>query len=163
MSSRFDNLIKLVVDRFEIDDYNLLSEALSLTQIQDQLKDKNVDLSQYNPKHYLFLLALLNSNLNLDIYNQIITNIKDQGILNRLMSQTVDKKSNEPTVNADIINRVLHNTSNIPELNAILNSIGQSRENEKPVATEEDKAKGLEDLATRTKKEVTKALAGVSS
>lgn len=158
MSSRFDNLIKLVVDRFEINDYNLLSEALSLTQIQDQLKQKNIDLSQYNPKHYLFLLALLNSNLNLDIYNQITTSIKDQGILNRLMSQTVDKRSNEPTVNVDIINRVLHNTSNIPELNAILNSIGQSRENEKPVATEEDKAKGIEDLATRTKKEVTKAL-----
>ena len=156
MSSRFDNLIKLVVDRFEIDDYNLLSEALSLTQIQDQLKEKNIDISQYNPKHYLFLLALLNSNLNLDVYNQITTSIKDQGILNRLIAQTVDKRSNEPTVDPDIINRVLHNTTNIPELNAILNSIGQSRE--KPAATEEDKAKGIEDLATRTKKEVTKAL-----
>jgi len=158
MSSRFDNLIKLVVDKFEINDYNLLSEALSITQIQDQLKEKNIDLSQYNPKHYLFLLALLNSNLNLDIYNQIITNIKDQGILNRLMSQTIDRRSNNPTVDSDIINRVLQNTSNIPELNAILNSIGQNREKEKPVATEEDKAKGLEDFATRIKKEVTKAI-----
>ena len=129
MSSRFANLIKKVVDKFEYDEYNLLlTEALSIAQIQDQLKAKGVELDDYNPSHYLFLLSLLNSNLNLDIYNQIITNITDQGILNRILSQTVDKRSNEPTVDVDIINRVLHNTSNLPELNSILNSIGQSRE-----------------------------------
>jgi len=81
MSSRFNNLIKIIVDKFEDDEYNLLlNEALSLTQIQDQLKEKGVDPAQYNSKHHLFILSLLNSNLSLEIYNQIITNIKDQGI-----------------------------------------------------------------------------------
>ena len=128
MSSRFDNLIKLVVDRFRVNEYNIfLTEALSLKQIEDELKEKNVDITEYNPKHYLFLLALLNSNLNLDVYNQIITSIKDQGLLTRIMSQTVDRKSNTPTVDSDIINRVLHNSSNIPELNSILNSIGTGK------------------------------------
>lgn len=155
MSSRFNNLIKIVVDKFEDDEYNLLlNEALSLTQIQDQLKEKGLDPTQYNSKHHLFILSLLNSNLSLEIYNQIITNIKDQGILNRLMSQTVDRRSNTPTVDVEIINRVIHNYNNIPELNAILNSITQKREVATPPASEEDKAKGLEDFATRVKKEV---------
>ena len=160
MSSRFSNLIKKVVDKFEEEDYNLLlTEALSLTQIQDQLKEKNVDLTAYNPKHYLFLLALLNSNLNLDVYNQLITSIKDQGILNRVLSMTVDRRSNTPTVDGNIINRIIQNTSNLPELNAILNSIGQKRETPTPVASEEEKTKGTEDFATRIKKEVAKGLA----
>ena len=129
MSSRFDNLIQSVFNKFEYDEYTLLlAEALSVAKIQDELKAKGVDIDAYNSKHHLFILALINSNLNLDVYNQLITTIKDQGILNRLMSQTVDRRSDKPTVDFEIINKVLQNANNIPEINSILNSISQTRE-----------------------------------
>jgi hypothetical protein len=157
MSRRFGNLIIEALERFEVEDnYLLLSEALSIAQIQDQLKQKGVDITQYNSKHYLFLLSLLNTNLNLDVYNHIVTGIKDQGLLNRILAMTVDRRSDTPTVDPEVINRIAHNTTNIPELNNILNSI--TRNAEKPAATEEDKAKGVEDFATRIKKEVERSL-----
>jgi hypothetical protein len=129
MSSRFVNLIQSVFNRFEYDEYTLLlAEALSVAKIQDELKSKGIDIDAYNSKHHLFILSLINSNLNLDVYDRLITTIKDQGILNRLMSQTVDKRSNKPTVDFEIINKVLQNVNNLPEINSILNSVSQNRE-----------------------------------
>ena len=159
MSRRFANLIQLAIERFEIeDDFLLLSEALSIGQIEDQLKQKGVDVTKYDSKHYLFLLALLNSDLNLDVYTHITSNIKDQGLLNRILGSTVDRRSNTPTVDVDAINRIAHNTNNIGEIVRILNSVNQNRQAAAPVASEEDKAKSIEDSATRFKKEIERGL-----
>lgn len=159
MSRRFTNLIQLAIERFEIeDDFLLLSEALSIGQIQDQLKQKGVDVTKYDSKHYLFLLALLNSDLNLDVYSHITSNIKDQGLLNRILGSTVDRRSNTPTVDVDAINRIAHNTNNIEEIKRILDSVNQNRQAAAPVASQENKEKSLQDSATRFKKEIERTL-----
>ena len=50
--------------QFIFDQYveDLLTEALSLAQTQEKLKEFGLDITKYDPKHSLFLLGLINSN-----------------------------------------------------------------------------------------------------
>ena len=105
---------------------DLLTEALSLTQMQEQLRGANLDPAKYDQKHLLFLVGLINSNQDLELYNDLLSKIKDKGLLNSLISVSVnDRRSDKPTIDMDKVERALANPDDPNELRAII--AGQRR------------------------------------
>jgi hypothetical protein len=122
--------------QFNFDLYveELLTEALSLTQMQDQLRDANLDPAKYDQKHLLFLVGLINSNQDLEIYNDLLSKIKDKGLLNSLLSVSVsDRRSDKPTIDIEKVTKALQYAEDPNELKAII--AGQKKA--MPAGTEE--------------------------
>jgi hypothetical protein len=106
---------------------DLLTEALSLTQMQEQLRGANLDPAKYDQKHLLFLVGLINSNQDLEIYNDLLSKIKDKGLLSSLLSVSVnDRRSDKPTIDMDKVTRALQHAEDPNELRSILS--GQKRQ-----------------------------------
>jgi len=115
--------------KFNFDQYvdELLVEALSLTQMQDQLKQAGLDPAKYDQKHFLFLVGLLNSNQGVEVYDELIHKIKDRGLLSSLMSVSVnDRRSDKPTIDLEKVGKALEHPEDPEQLRAIIS--GQRRE-----------------------------------
>ena len=115
--------------RFNFDLYvdELLTEALSLTQMQDQLKQAGLDPTKYDQKHFLFLVGLINSNQGIEIYDELLSKIKDKGLLGSLMSVSVnDRRSDKPTIDTEKVGKALEHPDDPNELRAII--AGQRKE-----------------------------------
>jgi len=115
--------------KFNFDQYvdELLVEALSLTQMQDQLKQAGLDPAKYDQKHFLFLVGLLNSNQGVEVYDELIHKIKDKGLLSSLMSVSVnDRRSDKPTIDLEKVGKALEHPEDPEQLRAII--AGQRRE-----------------------------------
>jgi len=114
--------------QFNFDLYvdELLNEALSLTQMQDQLKQAGLDPTKYDQKHFLFLVGLINSNQGIEIYDELLSKIQDRGLLGSLMSVSVnDRRSDKPTIDLEKVGKALENPDDPNELRAII--AGQRR------------------------------------
>jgi len=114
--------------QFNFDQYvdELLVEALSLTQMQDQLKQAGLDPTKYDQKHFLFLVGLINSNQGIEIYDELVSKIQDRGLLGSLMSVSVnDRRSDKPTIDLEKVGKALENPNDPNELRAII--AGQRR------------------------------------
>lgn len=114
--------------QFNFDLYvdELLTEALSLTQMQDQIKQVGLDPTKYDQKHLLFLVGLINSNQGIEIYDQLINKIQDRGLLNSLISVSVnDRRSDKPTIDLEKVGKALEHSDDTNELRAII--AGQRR------------------------------------
>ena len=118
---------------------DLLTEALSLTQMQEQLRGANLDPAKYDQKHLLFLVGLINSNQDLEIYNDLLSKIKDKGLLSSLLSVSVnDRRSDKPTIDLDKVTRALQHAEDPNELRSILS--GQKRQEQVTQSTYDKKA-----------------------
>jgi hypothetical protein len=120
--------------RFNFDLYvdELLTEGLSITDIQNQLIQSNINPAKYDPKHLLFLIALKNSNQGIEIYDELLQKITDKGLLNSLLSVCINnRRSNKPTIDLDKINRALQNPNDIR--NIISNQKRQIENNDEPL------------------------------
>ena len=115
--------------KFNFDEYvdELLVEALSITQMQDQIKQVGLDPTKYDQNHFMFLVGLINSNQGIEIYDELLSKIKDKNLLKSLLSVSVnDRRSDKPTIDLDKIGRALENPEDPNELRAIIS--GQKRE-----------------------------------
>ena len=114
--------------QFNFDLYvdELLTEAISLTQMQDQLKQAGLDPAKYDQRHFLFLVGLINSNQGIEIYDELISKIQDRGLLNSLISVSVnDRRSDKPTIDLEKVGKALEHSDDTNELRAII--AGQRR------------------------------------
>jgi hypothetical protein len=102
--------------KFHFDQYinEIITEALNFNQMQDQLRSIGLDPSVYDQKHLLFLVALINSNQGIEIYDELLQKITDKGLLNSLLSVCInDRRSNKPTIDLDKIHKALENPNDI--------------------------------------------------
>jgi hypothetical protein len=134
--------------QFNFDSYidEILTEALSLAQMQDQIKQVGLDPAKYDQKHFLFLVGLINANQGIEVYDELLSKIKDKGLLNSLLSVSVnDRRSDKPMVDMDKVGRALENPENPNELRAIIS--GQKREIVKTEEPQYDSSKLKEFLS----------------
>lgn len=122
--------------QFNFDLYveELLAEALSPAQMQDRIKEVGLDPTKYDQNHLLFLVGLINSNQGIEVYDELLSKIKDKGLLNSLLSVSVnDRRSDNPMVDMDKVSRALENAGNPAELRNILS--GQKRQEQTKQST----------------------------
>lgn len=115
--------------KFNFDLYvdELLTEALSPAQMQDQIRNTNLDPAKYDQNHLLFLVGLINSNQGIEVYDELLHKIKDKGLLKSLLSVSInDRRSDKPTIDMDKITRALQYYNDPDELRSIIS--GQKRE-----------------------------------
>lgn len=134
--------------RFNFDLYvdELLMEALSPAQMQDQIRNANLDPAKYDQNHLLFLVGLINSNQDIEVYDELIHKINDKGLLKSLLSVSInDRRSDKPTIDMDKIAGALQYSNDPAELRSIIS--GQKRETVKTEVPQFDSSKLKEFLS----------------
>ena len=115
--------------QFNFDLYvnELLTEALSPIQMQDRIKEVGLDPTKYDQNHLLFLVGLINSNQGIEVYDELLSKIKDKGLLKSLLSVSInDRRSDKPTIDIEKVERALQYPDNPEQLRAIIS--GQRKE-----------------------------------